>query len=102
MFLGLQIFIKTETVFIFLFHLIMRCNVYITNEVWSDHDQYYCNYSFHWEFRYENNRYVEREKEGDLTQSFDKKAGSKQKIRKQWTTQKRHQNLRLHNDCGPT
>ena len=44
-----------------------------------------------------------REKEGDLTQSYDKTPLYQQKIRKpKDNTHKRHQKLRLHNDCGPT
>ena len=44
-----------------------------------------------------------REKEGDLTQSYDKTPYTNRKIRKpKDNTHKRHQKLRLHNDCGPT
>ena len=43
-----------------------------------------------------------REKEGDLTQSYDKTPYTKRKFENQRTTHKRHQKLRLHNDCGPT
>ena len=44
----------------------------------------------------------QREKEGDLTQSYDKTPYTNRKIRNQRTTHERHQKLRLHNDCGPT
>ena len=47
-------------------------------------------------------RLVLREKEGDLIQSYDKTPYTNRKFENQRTTQKRHQNLRLHNDCGPT
>ena len=43
-----------------------------------------------------------REKEGDLTQSYDKTPYTNRKFENQRTTHKRHQKLRLHNDCGPT
>ena len=43
-----------------------------------------------------------REKEGDLTQSYDKIPYTNRKLENQRTTHKRHQKLRLHNDCGPT
>ena len=44
-----------------------------------------------------------REKEGDLTQSYDKTPYTNRKFENQMTTHtKRHQKLRLHNDCGPT
>ena len=42
------------------------------------------------------------QKEGDLTQSYDKKPYTNRTFENQWTTQKRHQKLRLHNDSGPT
>ena len=42
------------------------------------------------------------EKEGDLTQSYDKTPHTNRKFENQRTTHKRHQKLRLHNDCGPT
>ena len=42
------------------------------------------------------------EKKGDLTQTYDKTLYTNRKFENQWTTQKRHQKLRLHNDCGPT
>ena len=44
----------------------------------------------------------QREKGRDLTQSFDKSPYTDRKIQKQRDNTKRHQNLRLHNDCGPT
>ena len=44
----------------------------------------------------------EREKEGDLTQSYDKTPYTNRKFENKRTTHKRHQKLRLHNDCGPT
>ena len=38
-----------------------------------------------------------------LTQSHDKGHYTNRKIRKvKWQKQKRHQNRRLHSDCGPT
>ena len=40
--------------------------------------------------------------ERDLTQSYDKNPFTNRKFKNQVTTQKRHQKLRLHNDCGPT
>ena len=44
---------------------------------------------------------ITREKEGDLTQTYDETAiPTENSI--QWTTQKRHQKLLLHNDYGPT
>ena len=43
-----------------------------------------------------------REKEGDLTQSYDKTPYTNRKFENQGTTHKRHQKLRLHNDCEPT
>ena len=45
---------------------------------------------------------VEREKEGDLTQRYDKTPYTNRKLENQKTTHKRHQKLRLNNDCGPT
>ena len=42
------------------------------------------------------------EKERDLTQTYDKNPHTNGKFENQWTTQKRNQNLRLQNDCGPT
>ena len=42
------------------------------------------------------------EKEGDLTQTYDKNPYTYRKFENQWTTQKRNKKLRLHNDCGPT
>ena len=44
----------------------------------------------------------QREKEGDLTQSYDKTPYTNRKFENQRITHKRHQKLRLHNDCGPT
>ena len=52
----------------------------------------------------EQNSYV-REKGRDLTQSFDKspkKHPRKNQKSNETTTKKRHQNIRIHNDCGPT
>ena len=50
-----------------------------------------------------NNWIVElREKEGDLTQSYDKTPYTNRKFENKRTTHKRHQKFRLHNDCGPT
>ena len=46
--------------------------------------------------------WLSREKEGDLTHAYDKKPHTNRKFENQRATQKRHQNLRLHNDCGPT
>ena len=46
--------------------------------------------------------FVKRKKEGDLTQSYDKNPYTNRKFENQKTTHKRHQKLRLHNDCGPT
>ena len=43
-----------------------------------------------------------RHKEGDLTQYYKIKPYTNRKFENQWTTQKRHQKLRLHNDCWPT
>ena len=43
-----------------------------------------------------------REKEGNLTQSYDKTLYTNRKFENQRTTHERHQNLRLHNNCGPT
>ena len=46
---------------------------------------------------------LNREKEGDLTQSYDKTPYTNRKFENQKdNTHKRHQKLRLHNDCGPT
>ena len=45
---------------------------------------------------------MQRENEGDLTQTYDENPYTNRKIENQWTTQKRHQKLRLHDDCGPT
>ena len=45
---------------------------------------------------------ITREKEGDLTQSYDKTPYTNRRFENQRTTHKRHQKLRLHNDCGPT
>ena len=45
---------------------------------------------------------IAREKEGYLTQSYDKTPYTNRKFENQRTTHKRHQKLRLHNDCGPT
>ena len=46
----------------------------------------------------------EREKGRDLTQSYDKSPYTRKKKnpKSNVTTHKRHQKLRLHNDCGPT
>ena len=44
---------------------------------------------------------ITREKEGDLTQSYDKTPYTNRKFENQRTTHKRLQKLRLHNDCGP-
>ena len=44
----------------------------------------------------------QREKEGDLTKSYDKTPYTNRKFENQRTTHTRHQKLRLHNDCGPT
>ena len=49
-----------------------------------------------------NFTYIIREKEGDLAESYEKNPDTNRKFVNQKTTQKRHQNLRLHNDCGPT
>ena len=43
-----------------------------------------------------------REKDRGLTQTYDKKPYTNRKFENQWTTHKRHQNLRLHNDCWLT
>ena len=43
-----------------------------------------------------------REKEGDLTQFYGKNPYTNRQFENQWTTQKRHQKLRLHNEFGPT
>ena len=43
-----------------------------------------------------------REKEGDLTQSYDKTPYTNRKFENHRTTHKRHKKIRLHNDCGPT
>ena len=40
---------------------------------------------------------MKREKEGDLTQSYDKNPYTNRKFENQWTTQKLHQKPRLHN-----
>ena len=45
---------------------------------------------------------IQGEKEGDLTQTYDENPYTNRKFENQWTTQKGHQKLRLHNDCGPT
>ena len=42
---------------------------------------------------------IQREKERDLTQSYDKTPYTNRKFENQRTTHKRHQKLRLHNDC---
>ena len=44
---------------------------------------------------------AKREKERDLTQSYDKSPYNNGKFNNQVTTQNRHKKLRLHNDCGP-
>ena len=44
----------------------------------------------------------QREKEGDLTQSYDKTPYTNRKFENKRITHKRHQKLKLHNDCGPT
>ena len=46
--------------------------------------------------------FFSRDKEGDLTMSYDKTPYTNRKFEKQMTTHKRHQKLRLHNNCGPT
>ena len=46
--------------------------------------------------------YASREKERDLTQSYNKNPSTNRKFENQWTTQKRDKKLQLHNDCGPT
>ena len=47
---------------------------------------------------------MSREKEGDLTQSYDKNSYTDRKIKNQWTTQKRHPKIsitqRLRTDLG--
>ena len=43
-----------------------------------------------------------REKERDLTQSYDKSPYTQKSKKQRDNTKKRHQKLRLHNDCGPT
>ena len=43
-----------------------------------------------------------KKKEEDLTQTNDENPYTNRKFKNQWTTQKRHQERRLHNDCGPT
>ena len=43
-----------------------------------------------------------REKEREQTQSYDENPYTNKELTNQLTTQKRHKNLRLHNDCGPT
>ena len=45
---------------------------------------------------------ISKRKKGDLTQSYDKTPYTNRKFENQTTTHKRHQKLRLHNDCGPT
>ena len=42
-----------------------------------------------------------KEKEGDQTQSDEKKTLYQQKIRKQMDNRNTPPKLRLHNDCGP-
>ena len=44
---------------------------------------------------------IEREKERDLTQSYDKSPYTNRNV-KRATTQRHHQNVRLHSDCGRT
>ena len=41
-------------------------------------------------------------KEGDLTQSYDKKPIPTENSKINGQHKKTHQKLRLHNDCGPT
>ena len=43
-----------------------------------------------------------REKERDLTQSYDESLFTNRKFKNKLTTQNIHQKLRLHNHCGPT
>ena len=38
---------------------------------------------------------LQREKEGNLTQTYDENPYTNRKFENQWTTQKRHQNLQL-------
>ena len=45
---------------------------------------------------------MQREKERDLTQSYDENPYTNRKFNNQLTTQRRQQKLRLRNDCGPT
>ena len=45
---------------------------------------------------------MQREKERDLTQSYDEMPYINRKFNNQFTTQKHHQKLRVHNDCRPT
>ena len=45
---------------------------------------------------------TKREKEGDLTQSYDKIPYTDRKFENQRTIHKCHQKIQLHNDCGPT
>ena len=44
---------------------------------------------------------LDREKERDLTQSYEEIPFTNRKFNNQLTTQKRHHKLRLHNDCEP-
>ena len=37
-----------------------------------------------------------------MSQSYDKNFYTNWKFENKYTTQKRHQKFRLHNDCGPT
>ena len=45
---------------------------------------------------------VNKKKGRDLTQYYDKSPHRQKNPKNNVTTQKRHQKLRLHNDCGPT
>ena len=46
--------------------------------------------------------YTLREKEENLDKSYDKNPYTKRNLENQRATQKRHQKLRLHTNCGPT
>ena len=56
-----------------------------------------------WRMTVDRQRVVTREERRDLTQSYEKNSYIHRQIQTaSWQHEKRHQKLRLHNDCGPT
>ena len=87
----------------------VRLHIYVPSHVWLKYRYLWrlttnSPHLIHLTSNYGNyyNQCEKREKDGDLTQSYDRPPYTNGKFENQRTTHKRHQKLRLHNDCGLT